>query len=80
MLSVSMECAFAKHRKQFLYPKTVFAEYVEHLLSEHVANFQLDREELSVKATWATVLDYDLHMRMHAVRSILYNGLDSPLQ
>ena len=34
---------------------------MEHLLSEHVADFQLDREELSVKATWATVLDYDLH-------------------
>lgn len=54
----------------------VFSEYVEYLLSEHVANFQLDREELSVRATWATVLGYDLHMRKHAVRSILYDNLD----
>ena len=78
-LAIAFVIASFKH-SSCLWLKTatleVFAEYVEHLLSEHVANFQLDREELSVKATWATVLDYDLHMRKHAVRSILYNGLD----
>ena len=82
-LAIAFVIASFKH-SSCLWLKTatleVFAEYVEHLLCEHVANFQLDREELSVKATWATVLNYDLHMRMHAVRSILYNGLDSPLQ
>jgi hypothetical protein len=50
----------------------IFAEYVEYLLSEHVAGYLLDQDELNVKATWTTVLGYDLAMRKHMVRSITY--------
>ncbi|CAE8592677.1 unnamed protein product [Polarella glacialis] len=49
-----------------------FAEYVEYLLSEHVASYQLDQDELSLKATWSTALGYDLAMRKRMVRSITY--------
>jgi hypothetical protein len=53
----------------------IFAEYVEYLLSEHVAGYQLDQDELQAKATWSTVLGYDLAMRKHMVRSITYPPL-----
>ncbi len=116
MLSVSMEGAFAKHRKLLAIPvptngEQLRARFKTLTIAFVIASFkqsscplaqgchsqgrrricgtlsQRARGQLPtgsgrtlMKATWATVLDYDLHMRMHAVRSILYNGLDSPLQ
>ena len=53
-----------------------FLNYTEYLLSDQVASFHMDEQGLSIKATWETVLSYDLAMRKAACRSVLYNGLD----
>ena len=53
-----------------------FLNYTEYLLSDQVAAFHMDEQGLSIKATWETVLGYDMAMRKAACRLVLYNGLD----
>ena len=53
-----------------------FRDYVEHLLGEEVAAFHLDQEGLAVRASWTTVLNYDMAMRKLATRHILYDNDD----
>jgi hypothetical protein len=55
---------------------TVFDAHVKFLLSEDVAAYKLDQDGLSIKASWNTVLAYDLGMRKWAVRQILYANTD----
>ena len=54
----------------------VFQDYTEHMLSDEVANFSFDRENLSVAADWQTVLEYEHAIRKAACRAILYDGKD----
>lgn len=54
----------------------VFQEYVEFLLSDQVASYSLDQDGLNVRASWTTVLSYDLHMRKLVCRKVLYENLD----
>ena len=54
----------------------MWGKYVGYLLSDEVALFHLDQESLSVKASWATVLGYDLAMRKLATRRVLYESED----
>ena len=54
----------------------VWLDYVKYLLSDKIANFQLDQEGISIRASWTTVLGYDLAMRKLVVRKVLYDGFD----
>ena len=54
----------------------VFAAYVEHILSDQVAAYHLDSENVSVRASWPTVLSYELNMRKLVVRMVLYESMD----
>jgi hypothetical protein len=78
-LAISYVLASYKHGSR-LWVKTAtmanFTWYVEHLLSDQVANLVMCRDDLSVRPDWTTVLGYDLAMRKHAARAVLYEGLD----
>lgn len=50
--------------------------YVNYILSDEVALYSLDREGLSVQASWETVLSYEFAMRKRMCRSILFDKLD----
>ena len=56
--------------------KGMWDRYVTYLLSDQVANYQLDQEGISVRASWTTVLAYDIAMRKLTCRSVLYDNLD----
>lgn len=76
-LAISYILAAYKHgSRTWLQSATlkVWDQYVRYLLSDEVSAYKLDRENLSIKATWATVLDYDYHMRKQVVRLVLYEG------
>lgn len=53
-----------------------FNKYVTYLLSDEVSAYHLDQEGFSVKASWATVLNYELQMRKLVVRFVLYDSMD----
>ena len=78
-LAVSYVIAGYKHSSR-LWLRTAtmqcFTNYVEHILSAEVAAFHLDSEGISVKASWPTVLNYELNMRKLVVRKVLYEDLD----
>ena len=54
----------------------VFNLYTEYLLSDQCAMYHLDEQGISVKATWATVLSYELQMRKLVCRAVLYDQKD----
>ena len=54
----------------------MWRSYIEFLLSEEVAGFNLDAEGLQTTASWATVLSYEPALRKRTVRSVLYDNLD----
>ena len=78
-LAISYVLASYKHGNR-LWLRTatmkVFQDYAEHMLSDEVANFAFDRENLSVAADWQTVLEYEHAIRKAACRAILYDGKD----
>ena len=78
-LSIAYTLASYRHSSR-LWLRTAtaacFLTYVEYLLSDQVSQFHLDQEGLSVKASWVTVLNYDLAMRKAVCRAILYDGKD----
>ena len=51
-------------------------KYVTYLLSDQVASYKLDQDHISVRASWTTVLSYDLAMRKLTCRSVLYDQQD----
>ena len=78
-LAISFVLAGYKHSTRvWLRSATLetFRNYVEHLLGEEVAAFHLDQDGLAVRASWTTVLNYDLAMRKLATRLVLYDGDD----
>jgi hypothetical protein len=83
-LAISYILAAYKHStRQWLQSATmpVWDKYVKYILSEEVANFTHEASSsstgsaLTVKATWATVLGYELAMRKFACKAILYEGM-----
>lgn len=77
-LSISYILAAYKHGSRTWLQSTshkVWDQYVRYLLSDEVSAYKLDRENLSIRATWATVLDYDFHMRKQVVRLVLFDGV-----
>ena len=78
-LAISYVIAGYKHSSR-LWLRTatlpVMAAYVEHILSDQVAAYHLDSEGVSVRASWPTVLAYELAMRKLVVRKVLYENLD----
>lgn len=78
-LAITFVVAGYKHSTR-LWLKTAtlqnWQRYVNYLLSDEVALFNLDQEGLSVQASWATVLSYDFAMRKKVCRSILYDKMD----
>ena len=78
-LAISFTLAGYRHSNR-LWIRTstmqVWLEYVEYLLSDKIAAYHLDQEGISIKASWATVLNYDLNMRKLACRKFLYDSLD----
>ena len=78
-LAITFTIAGYKHANR-LWIRTstlaVWADYVEYLLSDKIAAYQLDQEGISIRASWSTVLSYDFNMRKLACRKILYDGFD----
>lgn len=78
-LSISFVLAGYKHSSR-LWLRTATLEswnkYTNFLLGEEVAGFQLDQEGLSVRASWTTVLGYDLAIRKRLARYVLYEEKD----
>ena len=78
-LAISYILAAYKHGSR-LWIKTatfpVFNTYVEYLLSDQVALYHMDQEGISIKASWTTVLNFDLAMRKYVVRAVLYDSKD----
>ena len=50
--------------------------FVEYILSDEVGCYALDTEGISVKASWATTLNYEYQIRKLAFRKIQYEQLD----
>ena len=78
-MAISYVIASYKHANR-LWIKTatmpVWLEYVKYLLSDKIANYQLDQDGISIRASWTTVLAYDLAMRKLVCRKVLYDGMD----
>lgn len=51
-------------------------KYVEYLLSEDVAKYNLDQENVQIGVTWQTVLVYDYQMRRQLCRRVQYEHKD----
>ena len=78
-LAITFILAKYKHGSRLWLQTTtleLWNKYVEHLLSDKIALYHLDREGCSIRATWTTVLAYDLAMRRLACRCVLYDGMD----
>ena len=78
-LAISFTIAGYKHSNR-LWIRTatlnVWNDYVRYLLSDKVALYHLDQEGISIRASWATVLNYDLQMRKLVCRKVLYDAMD----
>ena len=78
-LAISFVLASYKHGNR-LWVKTATMEawtkYVKYLLSDEVALFHMDQEGLNIKASWNTVLLYDMAMRKKICRLVLYERMD----
>ena len=78
-LAITYILASYKHSSRlWIKPATMamWQRYVSFLLSDQVASYHLDQEGLSVRASWTTVLAYDLALRKFACRAVLYENKD----
>ena len=78
-LAISYILASYKHStRQWLRTATmeVWLAFTEYILSDEIALYNLDTEGVNIKASWSTVLSYELQIRKLAVRKILHEDLD----